>query len=227
MNKKDVLLRARNRELRGKNASHRLRMRGLVPAVMYGHGQESRPLVVEERELTQLLSRISVDNTLVDLEVEGGVAQKVLIREVQRHPWRSNVLHVDFFRIQADEEIRVAVPLRLVGVPAGVRNSGGILQQNRYEVEVECLPSDIPEHFELDVSELDIGDSLHLSDIQTGGVLPLDDPELTVCTVVPPTVMKAEEEAEEEAVLEELEPEVIGRAKEGEPAEEDEGEGND
>lgn len=143
---------------------------------------------------------------------------------MQRHPWRADILHVDFFQIQADEEIKVNVPLRLEGIPYGVRNSGGILQQSRYELEVQCLPSDIPEVFVHDVSDLDIGDVLHISDLVTGNIVPLEDPELTICTVVPPTVIQVTEEEEELAELEEMEPEVIGKGPDEEQGEDTEGE---
>lgn len=222
---KQVTLEASDRDVFGRNAVRRLRRTGMVPAVMYGHADDPRSIMVPQRELTHLLGRISVENTLVDLKVGSGKAQKVLIREVQRHPWRADILHVDFFRIQADEEIRVAVPLRLEGIPFGVRNSGGILQQSRYEIEVQCLPADIPEVFVHDVTDLDIGDVLHISDLTTGSIVPLDDPELTICTVVPPTVIAVTEEEEELDELEELEPEVIGKGPDEERDGEEEGEG--
>ncbi len=220
---KQVTLEARDRDVHGRNGVRRLRGDGMIPAVMYGHGETCRSLMVPARELSNLLGRISVENTLVDLKIGSGSAQKVLIREVQRHPWRADILHVDFFQIQADEEIRVNVPLRLEGIPFGVRNSGGILQQSRYEIEVQCLPSDIPEVFVHDVTDLDIGDVLHISDLDTGSVVPLEDPELTICTVVPPTVIQVTEEEEELAELEEMEPEVIGKGPDEESDEEEEG----
>lgn len=194
-----------------------------MPATMYGHGEESRPLQVDRRELEHLLGRISAENTLVDLSIDGQTPKKVLIREVQRHPWRPQLLHVDFFHIRADEKVRVEVPLRLIGTPIGVRNAGGILQQGRHEIEVECLPREIPEYFELDVSALDIGDSLHVADLNTGGVRPLEELDLTLCTVLAPAVAQVEEVEEAAPEPEELEPEVIGRAgaeAEGEEAEE-------
>jgi len=219
---KQATLDARDRDVFGRNAVRRLRRDGLIPAVMYGHGENTRSLVVPERELSHLLGRISVENTLVDLKVGSGRAQKVLIREVQRHPWRPEILHVDFFQIQADEEIRVAVPLRVEGIPYGVRNSGGILQVSRYELEVQCLPGDIPEVFVHDVTDLDIGDVLHISDLNTGSIVPLEDPELTICTVVPPTVIQVTEEEEELGELEEMEPEVIGKGPDDEKGDEEE-----
>lgn len=214
---KQVTLTAKTREQTGSGAAGRLRRDGWIPAVIYGHGRDSQPLKVDDTEFRQLLMDISVDNTLVDLDVEGDGVERVLIREVQTHPWRSQVLHVDFFQIREDEEIRVAIPIRYTGEAQGVRESGGILQTNRNELEVECLPEEIPEYFELDVSELEIGDSLHVADLNTGGVRPLEDLDATLCVVVPPTIVEVEEEVpEEEVELEELEPELVGEEEEGE-----------
>ena len=220
-------LRAEKREGTGKGAARQLRREGWIPAVIYGHGEDSRHLKVRGEALDALLGRISVDNTLIGLEVDGGTEQ-VLIREVQRHPVRPDVLHVDFFHIREDETIRVDVPLHLTGKSMGVEE-GGILQQNKHEIAVECLPGDIPEYFELDVSSLEIGDSLHVSDLPASGVQILEDLDLTVCTVVPPTTITVEEEevAEEAVLLEELEPEIVGREEEeaeGDAPEEEAGE---
>lgn len=207
--KEQVTLEAEKRSDTGKGPARQLRREGYVPAVVYGHGEESENLKVRVEDLEGVLGRISVDNTLVDLQVDGDTSP-VLIREVQRHPFRPDILHVDFFRIRADEKIRVEVPLRLTGKSVGVEE-GGILQQSKHEIEVECLPGDIPEFFELDVSALDVGDSLHVGDLATGGVTVLEELDLTLCSVVPPTVVAVEEEEVEEPLLEELEPEVIGR----------------
>lgn len=214
---KKVTLTAKERDATGSSAAGRLRREGWIPAVVYGHGEESRPLKVQEMELQQLLERISVDNTLVDLKVDEDDSRKVLIREVQHHPWKPQLLHVDFFQIREDEEIRVSVPVEFTGTPMGVTEDGGILQTTRDSIEIECLPTEIPEFFEIDVSELEIGDSLHIADLNTGGVRPLEDLDATLCVVVPPTVIAVEEEAEAEAELEELEPELVGE--EGEEVE--------
>jgi large subunit ribosomal protein L25 len=217
-------LNVKPREETGKGPARQLRREDWIPGVMYGHGEDTDHVKVQRKELNTVLERINVDNTLVDVELDGrdgGVP--VLIREIQRNPVRRDILHVDLFRIRADEKIRVLVPLELTGKPEGVRNSGGILQQNRHEIEVECLPDEIPEKFELDVTELEIGDSLHVSDLTTGDVRPLEEQDLTLCTVVPPTIIEVEEE-EEDVDLEELEPEVIGEVDEEEAEELAEGE---
>lgn len=225
---KQATLQAEEREATGSGPARRLRREGWVPAVIYGHGEESVPLKVEEPELRRLLESIRVDNTLVDLEIGDDGPRKVLIREVQQHPWKGRLLHVDFFRIREDEEVRVAVPIEFVGVPTGVSEDGGILQTTRDAIEVECLPGEIPEQFEIDVSELAIGDSLHVADLNTGGVRPLEDLDATLCVVVPPSVVTVEEEEPEaaEVELEELEPELVGEEEEV-PEEAPEGEGEE
>jgi len=193
MTKELVTLRARPRTQTGKTAARKLRRNGVIPAVVYGHGDDSQSLAIETHELERLLSRIHAATTVIELDVEDGDSQQVLIREIQRHPFRSDILHVDFFHIRADEVIRVSIPLHLDGHAKGVEE-GGILQQIRHEIEVECLPGEIPEDFRVDVSALDIGDSIHIADIDTGSITVLDDADLTVCSVVPPTVIEVEEE---------------------------------
>jgi large subunit ribosomal protein L25 len=195
----------------GKGAARRIRATGKIPGNVYGHGAESVAVQADELQFKALISRISAENTLIDLQIDGAKPKPVLIREIQRHPSRSVILHVDFFEITAGEKIRVAVPVRLEGNPIGVRN-GGTLQVIRYELEVECLPRDIPSAFEADISELAIGDSLHIGEIDTGDVTPLEDASLTVCAVVAPRVIEVEEEEGEEVsdlLDEDVEPEVI------------------
>jgi large subunit ribosomal protein L25 len=213
---KQIKLKAQHRDERGKARARKLRREGSVPATMYGHGFEPESLRLDEQEFSLLLGRISAGSTLIDLEVDGAPARKVLIREVQRHAWRPSILHVDFFRINVDEEIKVSVPLQLTGEADGVKNEGGILQQHRYEIQISCLPTDIPDGFEIDVSELAIGDSLQVSDVDAGGVTVLDDPDSFVAAVIPPTILVVEEPEEEEELEGELEPEVIGEEEAGE-----------
>jgi len=213
MTKELVTLRARPRTRTGKSAARQLRREGVVPAVVYGHGDESKSLAIETHELERLLSRIHAATTVIELDVEGGEAQQVLIREIQRHPFRSDVLHVDFFHIRADEVIRVSIPVHLDGHAKGVE-AGGILQQIRHEIEVECLPGEIPEDFRVDVSALDIGDSIHIADIDTGSITVLDDADLTVCSIVPPTIIEVEEKEVVPEEFEGLEGEELEAAKE-------------
>jgi large subunit ribosomal protein L25 len=208
-----AVLKVEPRTETGKGAARRIRASGKIPGNVYGHGAQPTAVQADALQFKALISRISTENTLVDLKIGGGEARAVLIREIQRHPYRSEILHVDFFEITAGEAIRVAVPLHLLGTALGVKN-GGILQVIRHEIEVECLPSDIPGSFEADISGMTIGDSLHIGDIDTGNVTVLEDESLTVCTVVAPKVIAVEEEGPEIGLegieLEEgVEPEVI------------------
>ena len=204
MTKESIRLNAWSRTTSGKGAARRLRRGGRLPAVVYGRRADAESLELDTHELTRLLSRIHAATTVIDLEVDGGEARPVLIREIQRHPYRPQLLHVDFFEIRSDVSIRVQVPLQLVGTAAGVE-LGGMLQQLRYEVEIECLPGDIPSGFEIDVSELDIGDAVHVSAVDAAGLTVLDDPGETICAVVPPVLEEEDEEDEEVEETEETE----------------------
>jgi large subunit ribosomal protein L25 len=183
-----------------------------VPAVVYGHGDETRTLSVSAHDLEKLLGSISVENTIIDLALEGGATTPALIREVQYHPARKLVLHVDFLVIHAGQKIHLEVPIRLHGSPIGVRDNGGILQEVLRDLHVECLPGDIPEAIDLDIDNLDIGDVIHVRDVSAPNVRILNDPDIVLVTVVAPTVAELPEDLEaEEGVAGEGEPEVIRR----------------
>lgn len=185
---------------------------------MYGHGEETVVVSVDALELNRLIQSISIENTIVDLKVKGEKEPfKVLIREVQRHPYRDDVLHIDFFHIAMDEKIHVDVPVVLVGVPIGVKNKGGVIDHQLREIEVDCLPANIPEKIEIDISELDIGNSIHVADIDLPELEILTDVERSVVAVLAPTVI-VEPEVEEEEEL--LEPELVGKEEEAEDEEE-------
>lgn len=209
-----AVLQVEQRKETGKGAARRIRASGKIPGNVYGHGEEPTAVQADALQFRALISRISTENTLVDLEIDGQQPRAVLIREIQRHPYRSDILHIDFFEITAGEKVRVAVPLNLTGTPKGVKN-GGVLQVVRHELEVECLPREIPKSFEADVSHMEIGDSLHIGALDTGDVVLLEDASLTVCTVVAPRVLAVEEEEGEldieglELLEEGQEPEVI------------------
>lgn len=205
-----AVLQVETRTETGKGAARRIRAAGKIPGNVYGHGAEPMAIQADELQFRALISRISTENTLIDLRVGDEKPKSCLIREVQRHPYRPVILHVDFFEITAGERIRVSVPVRLEGNPIGVRN-GGILQVIRYELEIECLPREIPSAFEVDISEMTIGDSLHIGEIDTGDVTVIEEDNLTVCMVVMPKAAPVEEEdADEISELDEdVEPEVI------------------
>jgi large subunit ribosomal protein L25 len=205
------------RENGGKGVARSLRSAGRIPAVIYGHGREPQSLSIETRELEKLLSHISAENTVIDLTVDGKSA-RTLIREIQRHPFKRQILHVDFQELVAGEKVIVRLPIVLMGVPAGVRMDGGVLDQTLRELEVEVDPSNIPNHVEVDVTELHIGSSVHVSDITLPeGVEIVGDGDASVCVVSAPRA--AVEETAAEAADETAEPEVI-RAKK---TDEDEG----
>lgn len=210
MNKRETAtLQVEMRDGRGKGDARKLRADGRIPANIYGHGIDSIAVATSAHEFDALTSKISVENTLVELELEGK-SRQVLIREIQRHPYKSQVLHIDFFAIRADEKIKVSVPVHVTGTASGVKNAGGVLQQALHEVEIEVLPSEIPEAFEIDVSALEIGDSLHVSDLDTMGFETAEAPERTIVTVQPPRILEEPDEEEDELeALEGLEPEVI------------------
>lgn len=215
---------ARPRAGVGKGAARSLRREGLVPAVVYGHGVDPQPLAVPARELERVLQSISWENTLIDLQVGEHVSAAVLIREVQFHPFKPEVLHVDFMQVTAGEKIEVEIPVEVVGAAPGVK-AGGVLEQQLHSVRVYCDPSRIPEQIGVDVSALEIGDSLHVSDLRLPEIEILTEPTTTLVVVVPPAVLKAEEEeAAAAAVEEEAEPEVVGRGKREEEAAEGEAE---
>lgn len=211
----NTTIEATPRDETGKGAARAIRREGRIPGVLYGHGRESMSLTVDAVDLAKLAGSISVDNTLVDLEVDGE-STKVLIREIQRHPFRAEMLHVDFFEIAMDEKIHVDVPVVIEGVPTGVKNKGGVLDHMLREIEVYCLPSKIPERIVVDVTELDIGDAIHVSELELPEIEILTEADRSVVAVAAPTIIEEPEEEEEEELLE---PELVGAEEELEEGE--------
>ena len=198
----------------GKGAARALRREGRVPAVVYGHAREAQSLSVPTRELERLLDTIAAGSTVVELSIDGKPS-RTLIREIQRHPFRKQILHVDFQELVAGEKITVSIPLVLVGVAEGVRLEGGILEQIMREIEVEVDPANIPNHIDVDVTNLTVGHSIHVSEIAIpAGVTVLDDPDAAIAIV---QVARASVETvavpEGEAVEAAAEPELIRKPK--------------
>lgn len=213
-------LAAQRRTTSGKGAARSLRQQGMVPAVIYGHGREPESLTLEAAALGKLLQTATAASVL-EVTVGSGAPVQALIREVQRNPVRaSEIVHLDLYEIHADETITVSVPVHLVGTADGVRNFGGVLDHVLREVEIECLPRDLPEHIELDVTALGIGDSLHVRDIVVPGAEVLQDGDLTVATVVAPRAEEAPAPVVEAAASDE--PELIRKAKADEEETEEE-----
>ena len=191
----DAILIAQKRTETGSGVARRLRRDGQVPAVVYGLGGDTNSVSVAARDLDQILHSASGGNTLITLRSDGG-DQLTLARQVHRHPVRGIVLHVDFVRVRADQTIQAEVPVRLVGEAEGSR-SGGLLEQSLFTLTIEAKPGDIPDAFEVDISELAIGDALHVSDVAVpGGVIVLQDLETVVAHVSAPRGVEEEEGAE-------------------------------
>lgn len=198
----NATLKAVKRESAGKGVARKLRGASRIPAVVYGGGKESISLTLDAHETEVLFHRISVDNTIVSLKIEGAKSGvDTLIREVQTHPYKPVILHVDFLRLRKGVAVDVDVPIDLDGTPEGVRTGGGLMEQILHSIEVRCIPSKIPESIVIDVTGLEVGDSIHVADLPAiEGVEFQADPTQTICAIVLPKVV--EEEVEEEELLE-------------------------
>lgn len=216
-------LKAELRKEKGKGAARRMRRDGRIPAVIYGRGEDTRELSVDAHDFEVLMRHVSLDNTLIDLDIKGKRGKiKALVGEVQTHPFKPEVLHVDFLMIHAGEKVHVQVPVRLEGNPAGVKE-GGVLQHVLHDLELNCAAEAIPEAILVDVSALEIGDSIHVYDLDLPEGVEIEiDESRTVALVAAPRII--EEPEEEEELEEALEPELIGREEEGAEGEADEAE---
>jgi large subunit ribosomal protein L25 len=221
----EATLKATRRDTRGKNEARRLRQQGQIPAVIYGEKNEATAIAVDPKVLSRILHSEAGVNSLISLEVEGESATNVLVKEYQLEPVRHSLLHADFLRVAMDRVITVTVPLVVKGEPKGVKQQGGVLDFVHREVQIECLPGEIPENIEIEVSELLIGQSVRLRDI-AGGVKwkPVSDPDLMLVHVVQARAAAEETPAAAEAApaaAAGAEPEVIkkGKADKGEAAE--------
>src|SRR5229473_1740350 len=201
-----ISLSASPRQATGKGGARQARFRGKVPAVIYGHGRASQPLELEAKALEKALHGIEPASTIIELSVDG-TPVKTLIREIQRHPVRPDIIHVDFYEIHAAEKVKLRVPVHLVGNPDGVRNAGGVLDQVTRDVEIEVLPENIPDRVELDVTALKIGDSVHVRDLVIPNAKILTEAELTR------KVREGEEEEGAEGAEGGAKPEAKGGAK--------------
>jgi large subunit ribosomal protein L25 len=210
---KQVKLKAEPRTNVGRAAVHKLRARGLIPAIIYGGDNKPQPLQVAARDINAMMSQASGENVLVELEIAGeGSSRTALVQEVQHSPIGGDIRHVDFHAISMDQMIQAEVPLEPTGTSVGVKTFGGLLEQSLRTLAIECLPGDLPDRITVDVSQLNIGDSIHVRDIQfPSGVTPKVQADLTAFSVVAPVV-------EEEPVVAEAEaaagPEVITEKKE-------------
>ena len=225
----ETTVEVKQRDEIGKNANRRLRAAGGIPAVVYGGGKDPIAISVEKTDIHDLLRQAGGENAVFLLKLAGtGKARHTMVREVVVDPISRQIIHIDFQRVLMTEKVKVQVPIELVGVPEGVKNQGGVLDFITREVELECLPGDIPPQLELDVSALEVGDQLQMKDLELPAKVELlEELDRVVAAVahsrVALEVEAAEAEAEGEEILLEAEPEepeVIGRGKEEEEPEE-------
>ncbi len=204
------------REDIGKGAAKKIRRMGRIPAVVYGKGKKSIAVSMDPHKLREILSSETGENTLFSLVIAGKKGKNTgMIKEFQKDPVTEEILHADLIMIDIMKTIEVDVPIHLEGTPIGVKDQGGILDFILREVRVSCLPTDIPESLQLDVSQLSINQHLSISDIQVKEeVKILDDPERTIAVVSPPKVEEVAAPVEAEEVEEAEEPEVIKKGKE-------------
>jgi len=193
-----------------KNAARRVRVAGKIPAVVYGAGQDAIAVTVDPKVIIKILHSESGHNTIFDLNIEGGKGTKAMIVDWQNEPIKGKLLHIDLKRIAMDKAMRVSVPVQLIGIPVGVKSQGGIIEHIMREVEIECLPGDIPSHIDVDVSNLELHGVIHISDLpHSGKVKFLGEETATVAHV---TIIKEEAPAEV-AEAGPAEPEVAKKGK--------------
>ena len=206
--RKDITIAAEHRTSRGKNEARRLRVANKIPAIVYGTGKDPIAVAVSPKEVNKILFSKTGHNTIFDVKVADAASEPVLIVDWLRDPIKDNLLHVDFLRIDLAKRIKVKVPVHTVGVSVGVKMQGGLLEAIVREVEVECLPDDIPEMFNVDVTELNVHQAIRASELPMAGSMKLiSSPDAVLVHVV---TVRAEVVVEEEKVAE---PEVIKKGK--------------
>jgi large subunit ribosomal protein L25 len=220
----NLTIKGEKREAFGKNASRRLRREGMVPAVLYGGDEPSAHLAIQKKDIFGILRSESGENTIFKTSFDSE-SRDTMIKELQTDPVTDEVLHIDLILIAMDKAVRVSIPVVVTGESVGVKTEGGFVDLITREVEVECLPGDIPEYIEVDISDLHLHQSIKLEDMTfPEGVESLDDPQTVVVLIEAPTkeeevVVEAEEE--EEVMAEGEQPEVIKKEKEEEEEKEE------
>lgn len=213
-----TVIKAEARSAAGKNVNRRLRASGKIPAVVYGPGKQPVAISIDPDDVIDILHSEAGRNTIVSMSVDGSEQNNAMLKDYQLDPVQGNLIHADFLEIAMDRILQLEVSIDLVGEPKGVKIGGGIMDFVTRSIEVECLPSDIPESIKVDVSELDINDYVRVKNLETvSRVKVLSDPEVVIVTVVPP----AKEEEPEEELVETAEPEVIKKGKGEEEAKEE------
>ena len=212
----EIVVTAESRTESGKNANRRLRVKGLIPGVVYGAKKEALPVAVSPRDIGAILKSAAGENTLFDLDL-GGTKRKVILKEFQREPLKGRLLHADFYEVALDKKIEVKVHVEVVGVPVGVKTQGGILDFVTRELEIECLPTEIPERITVDVTALELGKHLRVSDLTLSDrITVLTEPGVVIVHVVAPRAEEVAAPVEAAAGAEAAaagEPEVIKKGK--------------
>ncbi len=222
-----IQLQANIRKEINKRSTKELRKQGGIPCVLYGHGIKTLNLAVEQKKFEQVVKKMHGENILISLSIDNNGSSKqetVMVRGIQYHPVSDELLHIDFYKIRLDEKITTRINIVLTGEAPGVKE-GGVLDHSMRDVEVRCLPDKIPGHFEVDVTQLEIGSSIHIRDLSIPeDVEVLADHDQAVVSIVPPTIIKEDEVSveEEPEVIEEGKEEAEAEATEGEQKEKDE-----
>ncbi len=206
----EIALNIETRKEKGKQYTKKLKREGKIPGVYYFRGKENIPFIVEQKQVQSLAGH---ESGLITVNVDGKQEKKCVIREIQYDPINANPIHVDLMGILLTEKVTVTVPIHLTGTPIGVKNNGGILQHVAREVEILCLPADIPKNIEVDVSHMNIGDSTHISDIVIDKIEFSGEQALVIATVGAPRIV---EEVVTEVEEVSAEPEVISKVEEEE-----------
>ena len=208
-----VSITAEKREEQGKGVARSLRRAGMVPAVVYREGK-AQMIKLSKKDLTRLINSVAGEQVMVDLQFADGEKKLALLKDYQKDPIRGELLHSDFFEVSLTEEVRITIHVATVGEPIGVKRDAGILQHTLRDIEIECLPDRIPGKIEVDISKLEIGQSVHVSDLKfEEGIKVLTDPGDVIVTVIAPVVEEVAPAAAEAAPVEAAEPEVVKKGK--------------
>ncbi len=215
-----VTINVDRRDIKGKGAARSLRRNNMIPAVIY-RGGDSMPIKIPKAEITKFINTTAGEQVMVKLQFSDGENKFALMKDFQVDPVKRDLLHADFFEVSLTEKVRVSVHVTTVGEPIGVKRDGGVLQHVLREIEVECLPDKIPGHIKVDISELVIGQSFHVSDIKLGDDIKiLTDPDGVIANVVAPVTEEVAKPEEAAAAETTAEPEVIKKGKKEEAEEE-------
>ncbi len=187
-----------------------VRKEGYIPGIFYGHGEDNIPIQATLAKLRPVV--YSSDTHVVSLKLDTGETKTCIVRDLQFDPITDKLVHFDLYGLRADEQVTMGIPINLIGTAKGVKD-GGLVQQTLHEVEVKCFPKDIPEHIDVDISDLDVGDSIHVSTLNVPNIEILEEEDTTIVAIVPPTILKEPEVEAAEGVEEMEEPELVGKGK--------------